>query len=71
MSLGYSVRRNAPYSGGYTTRHYGRPRQGVHALQVEINRALYMDQETFAKTPGFAPLVPRLGDLVAALGGLL
>jgi N-formylglutamate amidohydrolase len=69
-ALGYSVRRNAPYSGGYTTRHYGRPRRGVHALQVEVNRALYMDQENFAKSAGFAPLAARLGELIAALGAL-
>ena len=40
---GFTVARNAPYAGGYTTRRYGRPRRGIHALQVEINRGLYMD----------------------------
>lgn len=42
--LGYRVRRNDPYAGGYVTRHYGRPREGVHVLQVEVARALYMDE---------------------------
>jgi N-formylglutamate deformylase len=42
--LGYTVRRNDPYAGGYITRHYGRPREGVHALQIEIARDLYMDE---------------------------
>lgn len=42
---GYRVVRNAPYAGGYTTAHYGRPGDGVHALQIEINRALYMDEK--------------------------
>jgi N-formylglutamate amidohydrolase len=42
--LGYKAVRNAPYAGGYTTRHYGRPAQAVHALQIEVNRALYMDE---------------------------
>ena len=42
-SLGYRVARNTPYAGGYTTEHYGRPSRRVHALQVEINRALYLD----------------------------
>ncbi|MBI3444448.1 MAG: N-formylglutamate amidohydrolase [Magnetospirillum sp.] len=42
--LGYRVVRNAPYAGGFTTRHYGQPRQGSHALQIELNRALYMDE---------------------------
>ena len=44
VELGYSVRRNDPYAGGYITRHYGRPREGVHALQIEIARDLYMDE---------------------------
>ena len=44
VGLGYRVRRNDPYAGGYITRHYGRPREGVHALQIEIARALYMDE---------------------------
>ena len=42
--LGYTVQRNDPYAGGYITRHYGRPREGVHALQIEVARALYMDE---------------------------
>jgi N-formylglutamate amidohydrolase len=68
--LGYSVRRNAPYAGGFTTRHYGRPHHAIHALQVEINRGLYMDQETFAKGPGFSAVAARLGEFVAAMGAL-
>jgi N-formylglutamate amidohydrolase len=43
-SEGYSTVRNAPYAGGYTTRRYGRPKRHVHALQIEINRRLYMDE---------------------------
>ena len=39
--LGYRVRRNSPYAGGFVTRHYGEPRVGVHALQIELNRSLY------------------------------
>jgi N-formylglutamate amidohydrolase len=54
--LGYTVARNAPYAGGYTTRHWGRPDQGVHALQIEINRALYMDEEAVEPHGGFAIL---------------
>ena len=42
--LGYVVRRNDPYAGGYVTRHYGRPREGVHVLQVEVARSLYMNE---------------------------
>ena len=67
---GYVVARNNPYSGGFTTRHYGRPRRRVHALQIEINRALYMDEERIGRNGNFADLVAQLGDLIAALGAL-
>ena len=46
--MGYQVRRNDPYAGGYVTRHYGRPREGTHALQIEIARPLYMDERPVA-----------------------
>ncbi len=59
-SLGYQVRRNDPYAGGYTTRHYGRPRRGVHALQVEVARGLYMDELRILKSDGFARLAADL-----------
>ena len=54
--LGYRVARNAPYAGGYTTEHYGRPGRKVHALQIEINRALYFDERELALTDGFPAL---------------
>ncbi len=44
---GYSVRSNDPYQGGWITRHYGEPARDVHAIQIEVNRDLYMDEETF------------------------
>ena len=47
------MRRNDPYAGGYITRHYGRPREGVHALQIEINRTLYMDEARIERLAGF------------------
>jgi N-formylglutamate amidohydrolase len=50
---GYVVALNKPYAGGYITEHYGRPHAGLHALQVEINRALYMNEITFDKASGF------------------
>lgn len=43
-NLGLTVVRNRPYAGGYITENYGHPEQGVHAIQVEINRSLYMDE---------------------------
>lgn len=50
---GWSVSRNAPYAGGYTTRRYGRPRRGTHVLQIEINRGLYMNERDVRKTASF------------------
>jgi N-formylglutamate deformylase len=52
--LGFSVARNAPYAGGYTTHLYARRTQGVHALQIEVSRALYLDEERIVKAAGFA-----------------
>ena len=69
-SLGYSVRRNVPYAGGFTTRHYGRPRQRVHALQIEINRSLYMDELAVTATEGLPRLKQDVDALVATLTGL-
>jgi N-formylglutamate amidohydrolase len=66
-AMGYRVGRNAPYAGGYTTEHYGRPGRCVHALQIEINRALYFDEEALALTPGFEALQADLDRLFASL----
>ncbi len=65
--LGYRVRRNDPYAGGYITRHYGRPREGVHALQLEVARALYMDETRIERRPGFAALQGDLSRLIERL----
>ena len=64
---GYVVARNAPYAGGYTTEHYGRPGRRVHALQIEVNRALYLDEAALAPTAGFAGLKANLEGVFAAL----
>jgi len=69
-NLGYVVRRNAPYAGGHTTRHYGRPREGVHALQIELNRSLYMDEVSLTRQPYLDTLGSHMESLVAALAGL-
>ncbi len=53
---GYRVARNKPYAGGFITEHYGRPKVGLHALQIEISRGLYMNETTFKKTAGFETL---------------
>lgn len=66
-ALGYRVTRNAPYAGGYTTEHYGRPQKRVHALQIEINRALYLDEATLAPTSGFERLKTHIDQLTHTL----
>jgi len=65
--LGYAVRRNDPYAGGYITRHYGRPREGVHALQLELARGLYMDEARIERAPRFATMRNHMDELIAAL----
>jgi len=67
---GFIVRRNDPYAGGYITRHYGRPREGVHAVQIEINRPLYMDEARLERLERFAELQGRLTAVIAALARL-
>jgi len=64
--LGYTVTRNDPFAGGFITRHYGRPAQGRHALQIEINRRLYMDEDRIVRTTGFATLAASLQQFIAA-----
>ena len=61
---GLSVTRNAPYAGGYTTRRYGRPRRGIHVLQIEINRALYMNEVNVEKSTGFERLSTQISALI-------
>jgi N-formylglutamate amidohydrolase len=68
--LGYTVRRNVPYAGGFTTRHYGRPRQGVHALQIEINRALYMDEVRVEPKPALPQIRQHVTELIGGLVAL-
>ena len=55
-AMGFSVVRNKPYAGGFITEHYGRPAKGLHALQIEVNRGLYVDETTLARKPDFAVL---------------
>ncbi|PVM91749.1 N-formylglutamate amidohydrolase [Caulobacter radicis] len=65
--MGYRVARNSPYAGGYTTEHYGRPARRTHALQVEINRALYMNETTREPTEGLSTLTAHVEQLTALL----
>jgi N-formylglutamate amidohydrolase len=65
---GFAVALNAPYAGGFTTGHYGRPRQRRHALQIEINRAIYMDERSYCRRPAFDQLSDDMAGLIARLG---
>jgi N-formylglutamate amidohydrolase len=64
---GYAVCRNKPYAGGYITEHYGKPAHGFHAIQIEINRALYLDEQTLERNEGFPCLRENLAGVVDAL----
>jgi N-formylglutamate deformylase len=63
--LGLNVRRNDPYAGGYITRHYGRPREGVQVVQVEVARGLYMNERTYGKTEAFAAMQGLISEFLA------
>lgn len=69
--LGYLVTRNNPYAGGHITGIYGDPERGRHALQIEINRALYMDEALIAPNAGFTRLRGHMSALIATLGATL
>jgi N-formylglutamate deformylase len=66
-AVGFRVTRNMPYAGGYTTNLYGQPKENVQALQIEINRALYLDETVMEKTEGFAHTCEKLGRFLARL----
>lgn len=71
-AAGLSVKHDDPYRGGWTTSRYGAPKRGQHALQIELNRALYVDERTSEiKAKDFARLQTVLDQLVGKLGELL
>jgi N-formylglutamate amidohydrolase len=66
-AMGYRVARNAPYAGGYTTEFYGKPAARIHALQIEINRGLYLDEASLEPKDSFSRLKRDLERVFAAL----
>jgi N-formylglutamate amidohydrolase len=64
---GLIVLRNKPYSGGFFTENHGRPRHARHAIQIELNRELYMNETTREKKPGFQALQNLLTSMAHAL----
>ena len=68
--LGYAVSRNKPYAGGFITEHYGNPAAGLHAIQLEINRGLYMDERRYERRSAFGTLAGHLEILADRLADI-
>ncbi|MBY5867660.1 N-formylglutamate amidohydrolase [Rhizobium leguminosarum] len=62
--MGFAAIRNKPYAGGFITEHYGRPSRGLHALQIEVNRAIYVDELTLEKREDFAAVADAVADFM-------
>ena len=58
---------NRPYAGGYITEHHGKPTRGIHALQIEINRGLYLDERRLVASKGFSGLKADLETIFQGL----
>jgi N-formylglutamate amidohydrolase len=70
VAQGWTVRHDDPYAGGFTTQHYGRPSEAVHAVQVELSRRLYLDEVTLRPLPSFGGVRTWCRSLVQRLGKL-
>ena len=70
QDMGYNVVHNKPYAGGFITEHYGRPHHNFHALQIEVNRSLYMDEASLAKLDGFNRLCMDIYQFLSDLTAL-
>ncbi len=70
QDLGYTVAHNKPYAGGFITEHYGRPAVACHALQIEINRSLYVNEQNLQKLAGFEMLCADLHGFLSDLTSL-
>lgn len=69
-AAGLSVARNAPFAGAYITQHYGRPSAGQHAVQIEIDRALYLDEARIRPSRNYAAFRDLMTGIVADLCAL-
>ena len=69
-SLGYTVSRNRPYAGGFITEHYGNPAAGLHAIQVELNRSLYMDEKRYSRSATFDRVAADIETLAERLAAI-
>jgi N-formylglutamate amidohydrolase len=68
--LGYSLGRNKPYAGGFITEHYGNPASGLHAIQIELNRSIYMDERRRERTARFDQIAADFTVLADALAAV-
>ena len=64
---GYHIQRNRPYAGGFITEHFGQPDLGWHALQIEVSRALYMDEVKIEKSIRFSQIAKHIAEVVKGL----
>ena len=64
---GYYVEKNKPYAGGYITEHYGKPSEGFHTLQLEVNRKLYMNETSYDLLGNSDKMKNLFSDLISAL----
>ena len=67
---GYAVSRNKPYAGGFITEHYGNPASGLHTVQLELNRAIYMDERRRERGPRFEQIAKDFATLADALAAV-
>jgi N-formylglutamate amidohydrolase len=70
IRLGYSVGRNKPYAGGFITEHYGNPASGLHTVQLELNRAVYMDERRRARGERFSQVASDFTVLAEVLASI-
>lgn len=66
-AAGLSVVRNTPFAGAYVTQHYGRPSKGRHAVQIEIDRSLYMNEQLIRPNGNFQNFRTLLRGVIAEI----
>lgn len=70
LDAGFTVAHNAPFAGAYVAQRYGQPSQGMHAVQVEIDRALYLDEARIEPLPHFAAFQRTMRGVIARIAAL-
>lgn len=70
QNAGFVVSRNAPFAGAYVTQHYGRPSRRQHAIQIEIDRSLYMDEANIVPNAAFSEFRLRLKTVIGQIADI-